>query len=248
MDCGECETLGVKQDVPGEDVPLMGAKEATLFRRAAAKANYIAQDRPDIAFASKDLSRSMANPRRGEEIKVKRLARYLKRYPRCILRFRWQERTSEVSAFTDSDWGGCGRTRKSTSGGCLLKGSHLLLFWARTQQLVALSSAEAELNASIKAGVEAIGVANMADGIGTPHGVRIMGDASASMGISLRSGAGKVKHLGVRQLWLQERIHNGEITLEKIPRSVNMSDALTHHWSAAEGNRHFDAMATIRCG
>ena len=87
--------------MPKEDVPLTGAKEATLFRRAAAKANYIAPDRLDIAFASKDLSRSMANPSRGEEIKAKRLARYLKLYPRCILRFRWQGRTSEVSAFTD---------------------------------------------------------------------------------------------------------------------------------------------------
>ena len=34
--------------------------------------------------------------------------------------------------------------RRSTSGGVILHGSHSLLHWSRTQQLVALSSAEAE--------------------------------------------------------------------------------------------------------
>ena len=129
-----------------------------------------------------------------------------------------------------------------------MKGSHLLLFWSRTQQLIALSSAEAELNASIKAGVEGLGVANMAEEMGKAHKVRVLCDASANVGISHRAGAGKVKHLDIRQLWLQERVSIGDLTIEKIPRAVNSSDALTHHWTAAEGIVHFSAMQTVRCG
>ena len=247
-DCNGMETPGMKVDEPVEERALMEPREATLYRRGAAKANYLAQDRVDIGYASKELSRNMANPRVGDELKLKRLARYLAKYPRCIVKYDWQEPTSELLVFTDSDWGGCQKTRKSTSGGCLMKGSHLLLFWSRTQQLIAFSSAEAELNASIKAGVEGLGVANMAEEMGKAHKVRVLCDHSANVGISHRAGAGKVKHLGIRQLWLQERVSIGDLTIEKIPRAVNSSDTLTHHWTAAEGKVHFGAMQTVRCG
>ena len=114
--------------------------------------------------------------------------------------------------------------------------------------MIALSSAEAELNASIKAGVEGLGVANMSEELGHRHGVRVLCDASANVGIAHRNGAGKVKHLGVRQLWMQERVGNGDLAIEKIPQVDNASDALTHHWTAAEGANHFGKMKTVRCG
>ena len=160
-------TPGVKTEAPEEEAEDMEPRLATLYRRGAAKANYMSQDRPDISFASKELSRSMARPRVGDEMKLKRLARYLQRHPRCVIQYNWQEPGSHVTAFTDSDWGGCVRTRKSTSGGCLMRGTHLLVWWSRTQQLIALSSAEAELNASIKAAVEGLGVCNMAWELGS---------------------------------------------------------------------------------
>ena len=46
---------------------------------------------------------------------------------------------------TDSDFAGCQRTRKSTSGGVICIGSHFLKGWSSTQQSVTRSSAEAEL-------------------------------------------------------------------------------------------------------
>ena len=116
-----------------------------------------------------------------------------------------------------------------------MKGEHLLLWWARTQQLIALSSAEAELNASIKAGIESLGVVNMGRELDSEHSVEVLCDASANIGINLRVGAGKVKHLGVRLLWLQERVSMGDLKMRKIPRASNCSDALSHHWGAQDG-------------
>ena len=68
----------------------------------------------------------------GDEVKLKKLARYLQRYPRCILQHPWQEPTNQLTCYTDSDWGGCVKTRQSTSGGCAMKGEHLPLWGART--------------------------------------------------------------------------------------------------------------------
>ena len=52
-----------------------------------ARANYLAQDRSDIGFAVKELSRSMAKPTECDMAKLKRLGRYLKGCPRAVLIF-----------------------------------------------------------------------------------------------------------------------------------------------------------------
>ena len=41
-----------------------------------------------------------------------------------------------------------------------------------------------------------------------------------------------MRHLQVKQLWLQENVAAGELTIVKIPRAENRSDALTHPWGA----------------
>ena len=149
---------------------------------------------------------------------------------------------------TDSDWGGCTRTRRSTSGGVFLHGSHCLLTWSRTQQLVALSSAEAELNASIKAAQEGLSLKHLAQELGDDLWLRLRGDSSANDRILKRSGAGKVRHLSVRQLWLQEKVGQKDLWHEKIPRLQNCSDAMTHHFTQTEAGVHFAGMSCHRPG
>eukprot|EP00973_Karenia_brevis_P042677 5906052-Karenia_brevis.AAC.1 len=87
----------------------------------------------------------MAKPTVGGWKKIKRLARYLKGRPRMVIKYKWQGREEEMDGYSDSDWAGCRVTGKSTSGGALMMGEHLIKAWARTQQSIALSSAEAEL-------------------------------------------------------------------------------------------------------
>ena len=123
-----------------------------------------------------------------------------------------------------------------------MKGLHCIAQWSRTQQLVALSSAEAELNASVRAGQEGLGIMHFSMELGTPHAAEVLGDASAAHGINMRVGSGRVKHLSIRQLWLQERVALGHIICKKIPREVNCADAMTHHWTPKEGRVHFEIM------
>ena len=56
---------------------------------------------------------------------LKGLARYLRSRPRMVFDFEFQA-AEGLECLTDSDWAGCARTRKSTSGGCLLLGQHLI--------------------------------------------------------------------------------------------------------------------------
>ena len=50
----------------------------------------------------------------------------------------------------------------------------------------------------------------------------------------MRQGVGKICHLHIKQLWLQEKVARGDLIITKIPRSANWSDALTHPWTVAD--------------
>ena len=131
----------------------MDPGEAKKFRGSVARLNYLAQDRPDLSLASCVLSTKMGSPMIGDEIGMKRVLRYLQGQPRLIIHYGWQTCPDKLDLFTDSDWASCHRTRRSKSGGCIVHGAHLLQFWCKQQDRIAVSSAEAELKAACKRGV-----------------------------------------------------------------------------------------------
>ena len=79
--------------------------EATRYRACVAKANYLSQDRPDIAFAVKEACRDMAAPTAASWGKVKRVVRYLKGEPRVVYESRWQGQ-EDLTVFVDTDRAG----------------------------------------------------------------------------------------------------------------------------------------------
>ena len=230
------------QEVAQEDMP---KADATLFRRGVARIVYMSQDRMDLAFASKELARKMAQPKVGDEAALKRVIRYLHGRPRALYAYAWQEKPTALRVFTDSDWAGDIETRKSTSGGVILHGEHLLCHWSRTQATIALSSGEAELNASVKGASEALGLRTMAHEIGMKLKIDLMGDSSAAKGIMLRTGAGSIKHLCTKQLWIQERVLSKGIIPYKIKRDYNIADLCTHHWGLQEALPLFQAAGLV---
>ena len=59
--------------------------------------------------------------------------------------------------------------------------------------------------------------------------VRVNTDASAARGICMRKGLGKVRHIEVNQLWVQEGVALGRISLERVGAQDNLADVLTKH-------------------
>lgn len=133
-----------------EDIELLTGDDLKKYRSAAARANYIGLDRMDMSYAGKEAARCLANPNRGDAVRRKRVGRYLVNKLRCEQLFPWQEMPCKILAYADSDWGGCPKTRKSTSGGVLMFGNCCLSHWSKRQAVIALSSGEAELKALTK--------------------------------------------------------------------------------------------------
>ena len=140
-----------------------------------------------------------------------------------------QQTVDQIDVYTDTDWAGCPKTRKSTSGGAVLLGQHTIKHWASTQASVALSSGEAEFGGVIRGAGQGLGYQALLADLGVDVPLRIWTDSSAAIGISSRQGLGKLRHLDTQTLWIQQAIRCKRIDLRKVLGTENPADLLTKH-------------------
>ena len=214
------------------DKPL-DKKLQTPFRGAAARANYLAQDRMDVQFAAKEICRAMATPSDQAWMSMKRLCRYLVGAPRLVYLFPWQ-RIEAIDIYVDTDWAGCPRSRRSTSGGLTMLGRHAVKTWSTTQASVTLSSGEAEFAGVVRGAGMGLGFQSLMADLGWQLPVRVWCDSSAAIGICSRQGLGKLRHLDTHTLWVQQAVRSGKIDLRKIRGEQNPADLLTKHLASSE--------------
>ena len=86
---------------------------------------------------------------------------------------------------------------------------------------------EAELAAMVRGATEGEGFASVLKDFGTGAHIHLHSDASAAIGITQRQGLGKIRHLSVADLWIQQKIRRGEIAIAKVLGTLNSSDLLT---------------------
>ena len=119
-------------------------------------------------------------------------------------------------------------------------GSHMLKSWSTTQSVIALSSGEAEYYSMVKGGSVRLGVQALLQEIGVKLDVVIKCDASAAVGIVVRRGLGKLRHIDLTQLWLQEKVAQKAMKVIKVKTGENRSDALTKYLARQEIQKHLD--------
>ena len=108
-------------------------------------------------------------------------------------------------------------------------GQHCLRAWASTQATVALSSAEAELVALVRASTEALGFAQMCAEYRVEVQVQVFADATAALAVATRRGCGRMRHLRLGDLWIQEKAQTGEVAYYKVAGERNPADLMTKH-------------------
>ncbi len=209
------------------DTPLQ-EKLHTAFRGAAARGNYLSADRIDCQYACKEICRSMAAPSDLSWKALKRLCRFLNGKPRLMYIYRRQE-VDSIDVYVDADWAGCPKTRKSTSGGCVMLGRHTIKHWSSTQPSVSLSSGEAEFYGVVRGTGQGLGYQSLLKDLGMSVPLRVWTDSSAALGICSRQGLGKLRHLDTHTLWVQLAVRSKRVVLKKILGEENPADLLTKH-------------------
>ena len=227
--CKSTATPGLKPifEQLKDDQPLDVAGH-TEFRALAARANYLAQDRIDIQFPAKEVCRFMSSPTETSKEAMKRMGRYLIGHKRMVYTYPFQ-RAEGIDVYSDTDWSGCPRTRRSTSGGCIMIGKHCIRTWSSTQPSVTLSSGEAEFYGLVKAAGAGLGHQSLMKDVGLELPVCVWTDSSAALGIASRSGLGKLRHLETHTLWVQEKVRTKAISVKKVRGEVNPADIFTKH-------------------
>jgi len=150
-----------------------------------------------------------------------------------VYHYPWQT-VGRVDTYSDTDWAGCLKTRKSTSGGCLMLGTHLIKSWSSTQSSISLSSGEAEFYGVVKASGVSLGYQALLKDVGLTLPIRVWTDSTATMGICGRQGLGKLRHVDTQCLWIQQRVRDGSVELRKVKGEENPADLFTKHLTSRD--------------
>ena len=224
-----CRTLStpcVVQRADGDDRPV-DEERGHLFRRTIGRLMWIVPERPDLAFAVKEMARRVQNPTEQDFGVLKRLLRYVRGTSKMQLCLTLNEQQkNEIVAIVDASWAS-GRDHRSTSGGTLWLDGYLLGQWSRTQPVVAQSTCEAELLALNTGAAEAKLIQSVLAEMNVDTTIKVCSDSSSAVLVTTKRGLGRMRHMHVRQLWLQDEVKEGRISIEHLPGEVNVADLLT---------------------
>ena len=124
-----------------------------------------------------------------------------------------------------------------------MRGNHCLRSWSTTQKMVALSSGEAELMALVKAVSEAIGLQQLAGSWAMQCEIGVFVDSSAALAVVSRKGNGKLRHVRIGHLWVQELLDSEEVFFRKVRGDLNPADLMTKHLPAGRAGPLFASLA-----
>ena len=250
--CNPSSTPGTSKlkRIQDGDEPL-SREDHRRYRQAVGRLQWVVPIRPDIAFSVKELARSLTSPNQEDLSKLKHLLRYIRgteNYQFIIrpnIQLSGSDCTLDLDVYCDSDWAGCSRTRKSTTGFIVFFLGTPVQFASRTQAVHALSSGEAELYAIGSATAEALHVRSflLEAGFCRKLLISIRTDAKPGKSMAVRYGCSKkTRHVELRFLYIQHLVHQNLIRVKRVPGHFNTSDPFTKYVDQATLHRHLTGM------
>ena len=189
---------------------------------------WMAPYRPDVLFVVKELARVARRPLASHWLLLKHVVRYLRgtRKHSMHLQVDRQGDPDILVCMVDASWAS-GAGCRSTTGVLLQIMGFTLLCFSRTQPNVSLSSCEAELYAICAGAAEGMLVRQLAKELGVELCLQVASDSASGLAVCRKRGVGRMKHLSIRQLWIQDALRNNEVVLRKITTEENVADSLT---------------------
>jgi hypothetical protein len=184
--------------------------------------------RPDAAYAVGILSQFIQNPGPVHWEGVKRLISYLGSTKGLWLTFGGKTETT-VEGYCDADWASQAH-RHSISGFSFHYGCGAVSWSSKKQNVVALSSTEAEYIAQTHAAKEAIWLRTFVNEIrgGEEKPLTVMGDNQGAIALAKDNKFhSRTKHIDLRYHFIREAVDEGKITMKYIPTTDNVADIFT---------------------
>jgi hypothetical protein len=217
------ERLKLSHDSTTEEV------DATQYRRLMGSLRYLAHTRPDLAFIVGYVNRFMQRPTTKHRQAVKRIVRYVAGtldhglyYPRWPME-------AHLVGYSDSDHAGDIDTSKSTSG-IPFFGKCLVSWQLVKQQVVSLSSCEAEYIAASTASTQSLWLVRLlGDLLGRGTGaVELRVDSKSALALAKNPVFHeRSKHIRVRYHFIRDCLEEGSFKACYINTKDQLADLLT---------------------
>lgn len=215
---------------------------ASEYRSLVGIVMYLGQQRMDIQFCCKILASDLKNPYWSSWDCLRRLVGYLRwsqdfavnmpsTFKGCTFMEHLHGGSSEerkpniVEVFSDSDWSGSADYKSTSSAVHCLNGI-VVYTTCRGQKCISLSSTEAEWYAASASTCDAFLIQHVVDfvterDIGT---LTLHVDNSAVRMLSLKLGAGRLRHIHGRYLWLQSKVQEETLVIKQVNTIHNIAD------------------------
>ena len=220
-------------------------EDAARYKTAVGTVMYMAPDRPDCQFAIRELTKGLKDPTVGDMQALVRLTRYLIKTKTYGVKFEADENSEFLDCYSDTDWGNCKRTRKSTACGVFMVGKNVLASYCRGLAMICLSSGEAEFNGGVCASSEGLFYHQLLGFLGMNTKMRVHLDSSAARGVFQRQGAGRIRHLEIKSLWVQTALRQRRFTLHAVGTHDNVADVGTKALAVQKLEKFRDELGVI---
>lgn len=203
--------------------------DATEYRQAIGRLQYLAVTRPEISFAVNRLAQFMSAPTQLHWKSVKRVLRYLKGTLHYGLHLRGGCPLS-LMAYSDSDWGGVRDGGRSTTAYVVFFGPNIASWKSAKQLSVSRSSTEAEFRALANYAAEVTWIQGLLCELGV--GLRfcpllITDNMSASYVCKNLVFHSRMKHLALDYFLVREQVAASSLRVGYVRSSAQVADLLT---------------------
>jgi hypothetical protein len=233
---------------PSEEDPTVSPEEHKEYRSRVGMLLYLVKhSRPDIANATRELSKLMDKPTPAAIKELHRTIKYvintsmygLKMHPKKLD----ENGLFELILFSDSDWAGDKETRKSVSGFCIFLQGCPISWKSKGQKSVSLNSSEAELMALSEAAKEIKFIYEIVISMGEQVKMPIVCHVDNVGAIFIAENATatpKSKHIDTRAKYVLQLISEGFLKVLFVKTDENSSDIFTKNMSGETLEKHMN--------
>ena len=189
--------------------------DSTLYKQIVGSLMYLTATRPDIMYSVNLISRYMENPTEMHLLTAKKILRYLQGTKDFGLFYKKGEKM-ELVGFTDSDYAGDQDDRRSTSGFIFMFGTGAVSWSSKKQQIVTLSTTEAEFIVATACACQAIWIRRILEELQVQQigATTVFCDNNSAIKLSKNPVLhGRSKHIDVRYYFLRDLSNDGMINL-----------------------------------
>ncbi|MBW0539072.1 hypothetical protein O181_078787 [Austropuccinia psidii MF-1] len=199
------------------------------YRQAIGKISYLqVATRPDLVFATSQLSQFLEKPGYSHWIAFKHLLRYLagtKNLALCL-----GGNHLSLCTYSNADYANCIDTQRSVSGYLTMVGGSCINWKTKKQTTVSTSSCEAEYKAQYEGGKDLLWSARLLEDlrVAVPKPLQLFGDNQGAISLAQNPQVNeRSKHFDVIFHWIQEKTEDETLKVNYVATQEMLADGLT---------------------